>query len=101
MNSKPPGFGKPIPNVKIQNSNGKSKLDELVKSQNPGFSVIPAKAGIQLFQGVLDPGFRRGDDQKDFLRIHQLHVSKNRNLEFEIDLAFGIYIFFISFLISS
>jgi hypothetical protein len=25
MNSKPPDFGKPIPNVKIQNSNVKSK----------------------------------------------------------------------------
>ena len=30
--------------------------------------VIPAKAGIQSFQAVLDPGFRRGDavDQRDF-----------------------------------
>jgi hypothetical protein len=26
-------------------------------------SVIPANAGIQVFQYVLDPGFRRGDDQ--------------------------------------
>jgi hypothetical protein len=25
-------------------------------------SVIPANAGIQVFQYVLDPGFRRGDD---------------------------------------
>jgi hypothetical protein len=25
-------------------------------------SVIPAKAGIQLFQDILDPGFRRGDE---------------------------------------
>jgi hypothetical protein len=46
-------------------------FDELVKSQKTGFSVIPAKAGIQLFQGVLDPGFRRGDDPKDFLREYQ------------------------------
>ena len=30
------------------------------------FSVIPAKAGIQLFQDVLDPGFRRGDASRDF-----------------------------------
>jgi hypothetical protein len=29
---------------------------------------IPAKAGINLFQGVLDPGVRRGDGLKDFLR---------------------------------
>jgi hypothetical protein len=25
------------------------------------FTVIPAKAGIQVLQGFLDPGFRRGD----------------------------------------
>jgi hypothetical protein len=25
------------------------------------FNVIPAKAGIQLIQELLDPGFRRGD----------------------------------------
>jgi len=25
-------------------------------------SVIPVKAGIQFFQYLLDPGFRRGDD---------------------------------------
>ena len=47
------------------------KIDEFVKSQKPGFSVIPAKAGIQLFQHILDPGFRRGDDLRDFLRDHQ------------------------------
>jgi hypothetical protein len=37
-------------------------FDELVKSQKPGFSVIPAKAGIQLFQPVLDPGACPGPD---------------------------------------
>ena len=45
--------------------------DGLVKSQKVGFSVIPAKAGIQLFLVVLDPGFRRGDDPRDFLRDRQ------------------------------
>jgi hypothetical protein len=30
--------------------------------------VIPAKAGIQEFQEVLDPGFRRGDGFDGFLR---------------------------------
>ena len=45
--------------------------DDLVKSRNSIEYVIPAKAGIQSFQGVLDPGFRRGDDPKDFLRDHQ------------------------------
>jgi hypothetical protein len=28
--------------------------------------VIPAKAGIQLFRGVLDPGFRRGNVVSEF-----------------------------------
>jgi hypothetical protein len=46
-------------------------FDELVKSRNSIKFVIPAKAGIQLFQDVLDPGFRRGDPPRDFLRDHQ------------------------------
>jgi hypothetical protein len=50
------------------------KFDELVKSRNSIEFVIPAKAGIQLFQDVLDPGFRRGDDPKDFLRDHQIWI---------------------------
>jgi hypothetical protein len=49
----------------------KAKIDELVKSRNSIVFVIPAKAGIQLFQDVLDPGFRRGDAPRDFLRDHQ------------------------------
>jgi len=28
--------------------------------------VIPAKAGIQVFPRVLDPGFRRGDGVSEF-----------------------------------
>jgi hypothetical protein len=46
-------------------------LDELVKSRKSIEFVIPAKAGIPLFQDVLDPGFRRGDAPRDFLRDHQ------------------------------
>jgi len=46
-------------------------FDELVRSQKKHFSVIPAKAGIQDFQGLLDPGFRRGDGLECLLRIHQ------------------------------
>ena len=49
-----------------------SKDDDLVKSHNFIEFVIPAKAGIQLFQDVLDSGFRRGDDPRDFLRNHHL-----------------------------
>jgi len=32
---------------------------------------MPAEAGIQLFEDVLDPGFRRGDDPRGFLRNPQ------------------------------
>jgi hypothetical protein len=34
------------------------------------FPVIPAKAGIQEKQTLLDPGFRRGDGFDDFLGDH-------------------------------
>jgi len=47
------------------------KVDAIVKSQKTPFSVIPAKAGIQEEQGLLDPGLRRGDGSGDFLQIHQ------------------------------
>jgi len=46
-------------------------IDEFVKSPKVGFSVIPAKAGIQFFPPVissLDSGFHRSED---FLRDHQ------------------------------
>ena len=45
--------------------------DDFVKSLKMRFFVIPAKAGIQSFQIVinsLDSGFHRSDD---FLRDHQ------------------------------
>jgi hypothetical protein len=51
-----------------------SNIDELVKSQKVRFPVIPAKAGIQLFQilkNSLDSGFHRSDD---FLRDHQYSI---------------------------
>jgi hypothetical protein len=47
------------------------KNDELVRGQKKHFSAIPAKAGIQVFQGLLHPGFRRGDGLENFLRVHQ------------------------------
>jgi hypothetical protein len=43
-----------------------------VKSPKTPFSVIPAEAGIQEYQEVLDPGFRRGDGFNDFLRSRQI-----------------------------
>jgi hypothetical protein len=47
------------------------KFDAFVKSRISVFSVIPAEAGIQEYQGLLDPGFRRGDGLGDFLRVRQ------------------------------
>jgi len=49
-------------------------IDGIVKSRNSIKFVIPAKAGIQLFQDVLDPGFRRGDPSSDFLRDHHYSI---------------------------
>jgi hypothetical protein len=37
------------------------KFDAFVKSRKMASPVIPAKAGIQEKQALLDPGFRRGD----------------------------------------
>ncbi|MBI5197642.1 MAG: DUF86 domain-containing protein [Nitrospirae bacterium] len=51
--------------------------DALVKSRKTHIFVIPAKAGIQFFQQVinlLDTGFHRCDD---FLRFHHISVGKN------------------------
>jgi len=46
-------------------------IDGLVKIRKMTSPVIPAKAGIQEKQALLDPGFRRGDGFDDFLRTHQ------------------------------
>jgi len=52
--------------------------DELVESQKTPLFVIPAKAGIQVFQGLLDPGFRRGDGFGDFLPAHQKKFNSQK-----------------------
>jgi len=53
--------------------------------------VIPAKAGIQEKQAVLDPGFRRGDGFNDFLRgRHLLRLSL-------LTLALGFAVFAFGF----
>jgi hypothetical protein len=46
-------------------------FDGFVKSLKSSFGVIPAKAGIQYFQIVLDACLRRHDGISDFLRNHQ------------------------------
>jgi len=45
-------------------------LDELVKSQKASVIVIPAKAGIQGNQPLLDSRVRGSDGFGDFLRSH-------------------------------
>jgi len=46
-------------------------INGFVKSPFGLLFVIPAKAGIQLIQAVLDSCFRRSDGFSDFLRDHQ------------------------------
>jgi hypothetical protein len=50
------------------------KADGPVKSPKAGFSVIPAEAGIQLIQVVLDSRFRWSDGFSGFLRDHQKSI---------------------------
>jgi hypothetical protein len=56
------------------------KGDTLAKSRKSPEFVIPAKAGIQLFHDVLDPGFRRGDDPIGFVKGHRCEAGKNRGV---------------------
>jgi hypothetical protein len=49
----------------------KLNIDGLVKSPKTVFFVIPAKAGIQWLQQLVDSGVRRSDGFRDFLRVHQ------------------------------
>jgi hypothetical protein len=44
-------------------------IDGFVKSLKTFFGVIPAKAGIQCFQILLDACLRRHDGISDFLRV--------------------------------
>jgi len=58
-------------NHELLDKMGHFKIDGSVKSRKTSFFVIPAKAGIQLYQMVpacLDSGFHRSDD---FLQEHQ------------------------------
>ena len=50
---------------------GVVKIDGFVKSLKTSFGVIPAKAGIQCFQILLDACLRRHDGISDFLRVYQ------------------------------
>jgi len=46
-------------------------VDKLVKSRKAPVVVIPANAGIQGNQALLDSSVRRSDGLGDFLRDHQ------------------------------
>jgi hypothetical protein len=52
-----------------------SNIDGLVKSLKTSFDVIPAKAGIQCFQIVLDACLRRRDGISHFLRVCQYYFK--------------------------
>jgi hypothetical protein len=45
---------------------GEAALRNYLKMAQTLLIVIPAKAGIQIFCGVLDPGLRRGDGASEF-----------------------------------
>ena len=66
------GFIHPLPFFVFSN------FDGFVKSPKTPFFVIPAEAGIQCFEALLDPGFRRGDGFGDFLRVHQFSCFRGQ-----------------------
>jgi hypothetical protein len=47
------------------------KIDGFIKSPLGPLIVIPAKAGIQSFQAIMDSCLRRNDAIFDFLRFRQ------------------------------
>jgi len=52
-------------------------FDSLVKSQLFLLVVIPAKAGIQIIQKIMDSGFRRSDEFSDFLGLRYVYALTN------------------------
>ena len=54
---------------------GNLKFDSLVKSQKLPVFVIPANAGIQGNQSLLDSRFRGSDGLGDFLRTYQIWLK--------------------------
>jgi hypothetical protein len=52
----------PVFSSKIKQDLKKTNNDSLAKSSKPPFAVIPAEAGIQGFQEILDPGACPGPD---------------------------------------
>ncbi len=52
-------------------------FNKFLKSRKDTFLVIPAKAGIQSFRGLIDSGFRRSDWVWGFLGNHLFCLTKN------------------------
>jgi hypothetical protein len=56
--------------------NVKVKFNGTVKSPEFAFPVIPAEAGIQYFQQVLDAGVRRHDASATFYGFFKLKIKE-------------------------
>jgi hypothetical protein len=56
--SLPKTRGSPVPPLPVN----AEKISEVVERPDRFMHVIPAKARIQRFRWIVDPGFRRGDD---------------------------------------
>jgi len=55
-------------------------IDKLVKNQKIPVFVIPAKAGIQETQPLVDSRFRGSDGLGDFLRDHQHYFQQAKDM---------------------
>ena len=64
-----------VSSVPCQDKFGPLNNDGLVRSQKSHFSVIPAKAGIQSFQAVLDSRLRGSDDLGTFYELIRVYSS--------------------------
>jgi len=74
----------PAPSIDAQDKAGHGRflllrfLDEFVKSRCGNLFVIPAQAGIQLFQWVMDSRLRGSDGLRTFYgSIFSSHVKEN------------------------
>ena len=61
------------------------RVDAHVKSQKAPVIVIPANAGIQENQRLMDSRVRGSDSLGDFLRVYQSLESKYQQLRFALN----------------
>ena len=62
-----------------ENGEGPFNFDDLIKSQKAGLSVNPAKAGIRLFQDVLDSAFAPVTTPEIFAGSSIFEVGNQKN----------------------